>query len=64
MARTVEDILARRVRVLFLDAIVAMEMAPAVAQLMAAEMNRDDTWAIRQVEAFAEVASGYTLADD
>ena len=32
MARTVEDVLARRTRALFLDARAAMDMAPAVAQ--------------------------------
>ncbi|WP_246229804.1 glycerol-3-phosphate dehydrogenase C-terminal domain-containing protein [Mucilaginibacter humi] len=39
MARTVEDILARRLRILFLDARAAMSLAPAVARIMAAELN-------------------------
>src|SRR3546814_16971547 len=33
MARTVEDFLARRFRILFLDADAAVETAPAVARL-------------------------------
>ncbi len=42
MARTVEDVLARRTRALFLDARAAMDMAPAVAQLMATELKKDE----------------------
>ena len=34
MARTVEDVLARRLRALFLDARAAVDMAPKVAALM------------------------------
>ena len=41
MARTVEDVLARRMRVLFLDAREAIAMAPHVAELMARELGRD-----------------------
>ncbi|MGC8642754.1 MAG: glycerol-3-phosphate dehydrogenase/oxidase, partial [Isosphaeraceae bacterium] len=36
-ARTVEDVLCRRTRTLFLDARAAMEIAPRVAELLAAE---------------------------
>ena len=35
MARTVEDVLARRTRALFLNATAAAEMAPRVAELLA-----------------------------
>ena len=34
-----EDVLARRLRLLFLDARAAMEVAPAVAELMEAELG-------------------------
>ena len=61
MARTVEDVLARRTRALFLNARAAIEMAPAVAALMAAELGRDDAWIAAQVRAFGEVAKNYTL---
>lgn len=61
MARTVEDVLARRTRALFLNARAAMEMAPAVAELMAAELGWDEAGKTRQCEAFAGVASGYCL---
>jgi len=59
MARTVEDVLARRTRALFLNAKAAMRMAPRAAGLMARELDRDDAWQMRQVESFGEVAQNY-----
>lgn len=59
MARTVEDVLARRLRVLFLNASVAIEMAPEVARLMAAEMSRDRSWQEAQVKDFTRLATQY-----
>jgi glycerol-3-phosphate dehydrogenase len=59
MARTVEDVLARRTRALFLNARAAMAMAPRVAALLAAELGRDTEWERTQVEAFREVARQY-----
>jgi glycerol-3-phosphate dehydrogenase len=61
MARTVEDVLARRIRILFLDAAAAVELAPAVARIMAAELNQDEQWITNQVEAFSAQARGYLL---
>ncbi|HEY1378648.1 MAG TPA: glycerol-3-phosphate dehydrogenase/oxidase, partial [Gemmataceae bacterium] len=61
MARTVEDVLARRTRALFLNARAAVEMAPRVAALMAAELGRDAAWEAEQVRLFADVARGYLL---
>jgi glycerol-3-phosphate dehydrogenase len=61
MARTVEDILARRTRVLFLDARVAIEMAPEVARLMASELKKDFGWEAEQVEKFQQIAQNYVL---
>lgn len=63
MARTVEDILARRQRALFLDARAAIEMAPEVARLLAKELGRDEVWQKQQVEQFTELAKGYYLKD-
>ena len=40
MARTVEDVLARRCRLLFLDAAQAARVAPAVAAILAEEVGR------------------------
>jgi len=59
MACTVEDVLARRVRLLFLDAQVAMICAPAVALIMAKEMGRDAAWCANQVSVFNALAQGY-----
>ncbi|HTE01089.1 MAG TPA: glycerol-3-phosphate dehydrogenase/oxidase [Mucilaginibacter sp.] len=61
MARTVEDVLARRVRLLFLDARAAMEAAPLVATLMAGEMNKDEQWQKEQIAAFNGLAKAYIL---
>jgi glycerol-3-phosphate dehydrogenase len=61
LARTVEDVLARRVRVLFLDAAAAIRMAPTVAALLARELGHDQTWQQQQIADFKEVAHGYLL---
>ncbi len=61
MARRLEDVLARRTRALLLDARVSMEIAPAAAKLMAAELGRDEVWAAGQVEAYRELAEGYLV---
>ena len=63
MARTVEDMLARRTRALFLNARAAIEMAPRVAELMAKELERDDVWKSEQIRSFEELAKGYLLSD-
>ena len=60
-ARTIEDVLARRTRALFLNARASLEMAPAVGQLMASELNRDENWQAAQRAAFRRTASLYTL---
>ncbi len=62
MARTVDDVLARRSRSLLLDARAAVEAAPAVADLMARELGRDQGWVRAQVDAFQEMAERYILA--
>lgn len=59
MARTVEDVLARRTRVLFLDAAAALEAAPAVAQCMATELKRDNAWVQAQLRDFVTLVQRY-----
>jgi glycerol-3-phosphate dehydrogenase len=59
MARTVEDVLARRLRTLFLDADAARNTAPRVAELLAAELGRDEAWQARQVAEFERLAADY-----
>ncbi len=63
MARTVEDVLARRTRALFLDARAAMEAAPAVAGLLAAELKRSEEWKQKDLAGFLETAKGYVLEE-
>jgi glycerol-3-phosphate dehydrogenase len=59
MARTVDDVLARRTRALLLDARAAADAAPTVAGLLAEELGRGDGWAEDQVGTFLELARGY-----
>ena len=61
MARTVEDVLARRTRALFLNAQAASEMAPRTAEIMARELNYDGAWRANQVKTFQELAAHYTV---
>ena len=61
MARTVEDILARRTRALFLNARASIEMAPRVARLMAEEMKKDKDWENDQVREFEKVARAFVV---
>jgi len=62
MARTVEDVLARRTRALFLDARAAIAMAPRVAALVGRELGRDAAWCAAEVAAFETLARGYLLS--
>jgi glycerol-3-phosphate dehydrogenase len=61
MARTVDDVLARRTRALFLNAKAALAMAPAVARLLATELGRDNAWQQRQLAEFADIAAKYVV---
>ncbi len=61
MARTVDDVLARRTRSLVLDARAAVEAAPRVAELMAMELEKDPAWVEAQVNSFTEMAKPYVL---
>jgi glycerol-3-phosphate dehydrogenase len=58
-ARSIEDVLARRLRALLLDAAASVAIAPRVAEIMARELGRDETWQAAQVEAFIALAAGY-----
>jgi glycerol-3-phosphate dehydrogenase len=54
MAMTVEDVLARRLRLLFLDARAAIEVAPVVAEILANEGNK-----LICLDEFLKTAKGY-----
>jgi len=59
MAMTVEDILARRSRMLFVDARAAIAAAEPVAKLMAEQLGKDEVWKEDQVRRFQEMAEPY-----
>jgi glycerol-3-phosphate dehydrogenase len=58
-ARTLEDVLSRRTRALLLDARASMEIAPRVAELMAAELGKDKEWQQVQVVEYCRLAERY-----
>ena len=61
MARTVEDVLARRCRALLLNARAAIAMAPRAAALLARELGRSDEWQREEVERFTVLARRYLV---
>jgi glycerol-3-phosphate dehydrogenase len=61
MARTVDDVLSRRTRALFLNARAALDAAPKVASLMARELGYDGSWEAKQVADFRHVAGHFVL---
>ena len=56
MPMRLEDVLARRLRALFLDAEAAIDAAPKVADLMAKLQGHDAEWATAQVKEFEALA--------
>ncbi|MEO8720244.1 MAG: glycerol-3-phosphate dehydrogenase/oxidase [Ginsengibacter sp.] len=64
MARTVEDFLGRRIRLLFIDAKLAIKLAPKVAEIMMKELQQDEVWKANQIKLFGELANGYWLPED
>jgi len=59
MARTVEDVLARRTRLLFLDAQATLAVASDVAHELAKELGRDEAWERAQLADYAKVAQHF-----
>ncbi len=59
MARSVEDVLARRTRALFLNARASVQAAPIAAQLLAQELGRDEDWERDQVRQYEKLAQQY-----
>jgi glycerol-3-phosphate dehydrogenase len=59
MPVTLEDILARRTRALFLDATASEAIAPEVAWLMAQELGFNDTWQKDQLETYGHLIKSY-----
>jgi glycerol-3-phosphate dehydrogenase len=63
MARTIDDILARRVRLLFLDARAAIESSEKAGELLAKELGYDTIWKQNQITAFKNLANGFLLKE-
>jgi glycerol-3-phosphate dehydrogenase len=63
MARTVEDVLARRTRALFLDAAAARACAPRAAALIAAELGFDRVWIEAQLAHFDRLTAASQGSD-
>jgi glycerol-3-phosphate dehydrogenase len=61
MVIKLEDMLARRLRVLFLNARAAMEIAPDVAGIMAKELNWSEEKINSEISDFKEIAKKYIL---
>jgi glycerol-3-phosphate dehydrogenase len=61
MAICIEDILARRIRLLFLDARLAIELAPMVASIMAPYLEKDKSWEAAEIKSFTQLAVQYIL---
>ena len=61
MARTAEDILARRTRALFLNTHAAIAIAPNVAAIMAGELSYNQAWIDQQIAAFNKLARAYLV---
>ncbi|MFP4288712.1 MAG: glycerol-3-phosphate dehydrogenase/oxidase [Bacteroidales bacterium] len=59
MARTTEDVLARRIRCLFLDARESIRVAAVVTSIIAKELHRDQEWEEQQVKNFTKMAEKY-----
>lgn len=62
MARTVEDVLARRSRLLFLNVNAARQAAPAVADILMRELKQDQVWRDAQREHFYTTSLAFGTA--
>lgn len=59
MACTLEDVLARRIRLLFLDVNVALQVAPKVCAIIQQTLGHDDAWYRQQLDDFGALAKNY-----
>ena len=63
MASTIDDILARRVRLLFLDARAAIQSSEKVARLLAKELGHNEAWVNKEISNFKKIAKGFLLSE-
>lgn len=62
MARTVDDLLSRRTRMLLMDAKASMEAAPKVAEVMGKELGKEKAWIENQIIEFNKIAKNYIVS--
>ena len=63
MARTLDDVLSRRIRCILLDARESMRIAPEVAAIIAKELGKDKAWEQQQVKEFVDLAGNYVCCE-
>jgi len=63
MVFKLEDVLARRMRVLFLNARAAISMIPETARIMAKELDKDQSWIDKESAEFKKLAQRYIIED-
>ena len=61
MPQTLEDVLARRTRALFLNARAAIEIAAATAEIMRVECEKGEVWVAEQLALFNQTAKNYLI---
>ena len=61
MAIHLEDILARRMRCLFLDAKETLRIAPIVTEIMATALQKDKNWIDKELKQFKTITQNYIL---
>ncbi|MBD1432652.1 glycerol-3-phosphate dehydrogenase/oxidase [Sphingobacterium sp. DN00404] len=60
----VEDFLARRIRLLLLDAQASLEAAPLVAKIMAEQLDKDNEWLHSELVDYELLVKNYTLSSE
>ena len=61
MAISLEDILARRTRCLFLDSSETEKIAEEVVMIMADEMKKNNTWINQELKTFKSLVKNYKI---
>ena len=62
MAMTLlEDILSRRTRCLFIDALETIKIAPIVCKIMSEELKESKKWIENQLKNFTTLANNYII---
>jgi glycerol-3-phosphate dehydrogenase len=61
MAVHLEDVMARRIRCLFLDARETLKIAPKIAEIMADALKKDQDWVLKELKSFNIITKNYIL---